>query len=325
MTQRAAGAGLGLAVLSSAAFGTSGAFAASLLAAGWTAGSAVTVRVVVAAVVLTVPALLALRGRFASLRRGGRLVAVYGLAAVAGCQLAYFNAVDHLSVAVALLLEYSGVLLVVVWLWLRHGVRPRRRTIAGAGCALLGLALVLDVAGDAELDVVGVLWGLGAAVGLAVYYVLSAGIEDELPPIVVAWGGLAVGGLALLAAGGVGALSFAAPRQDVTLLDTEVSWLVPVAGLSLVAAVVAYVAGIAGARLLGAKVASFVGLSEVLFAVLFAWVLLDQTLAAVQVVGGVLVVAGIALVRADELRVPATAPKVLAGQPEQDVLTHPDG
>jgi hypothetical protein len=40
--------------------------------------------------------------------------------AVAGCQLAYFNAVQSLSVAVALLIEYSGVLLVVGWLWLRH-------------------------------------------------------------------------------------------------------------------------------------------------------------------------------------------------------------
>ena len=320
MKQSAAGAGLGLAVLSAAAFGTSGAFAASLLAAGWTAGSAVTARVVVAALVLTVPALLALRGRLSSLRRGSRLVAVYGLVAVAGCQLAYFNAVDHLSVAVALLLEYSGVLLVVGWLWLRRGVRPRRLTTAGAACAILGLALVLDVAGNAGLDVVGVLWGLAAAVGLAVYYVLSAGTEDALPPIVVAWGGLAVGGLALLAAGAVGALSFAAPRRDVTLLDTEVSWLVPVAGLSLVAAVVAYVAGIAAARLLGAKVASFVGLSEVLFAVLFAWILLDQTLAAVQVVGGLLVVAGIALVRIDELRAPDAGSDKPAMLPEQDVL-----
>jgi drug/metabolite transporter (DMT)-like permease len=91
---------------------------------------------------------------------------------------------------------------------------------------------------------------------------------------------------------------------DVALLHHRVSWVVPVLGLSLVAAVFAYVAGIGAARLLGAKVASFVGLTEVLFAVMFAWLLLGQVPAPVQFAGGVLVVAGVALVRIDELRRP---------------------
>ena len=74
----------------------------------------------------------------------------------------------------------------------------------------------------------------------------------------------------------------------------------PVLGLALVAAAVAYPAGIAAARRLGARVASFVGLAEVLFAVLFAWLLLDQRPSLLQGVGGVVVLVGIALVRADE-------------------------
>lgn len=303
MDRRAAGrAGLGLALLSGATFGTSGSFASSLLAVGWTPGAAVTVRVVLAALVLTVPALAVLRRRGGPTKRGVRAATVYGLVVVAGCQLAFFNAVEHLSVAVALLIEYSGVLLVVGWLWLRHGQRPQRMTIAGAVVAVLGLGLVLNIVGNARLDPVGVLWGLAAAVGLAAYFVLSAGDEDALPPVVVAWGGLAVGGLALGIAGTVGALPMRAPLVDVTLLEAQVSWMVPVLGLSIVAAVIAFVAGIAAARLLGAKVASFAGLSEVLFAVIIAWVLLGESLSAAQITGGVLVVAGIALVRLDEIR-----------------------
>jgi drug/metabolite transporter (DMT)-like permease len=72
----------------------------------------------------------------------------------------------------------------------------------------------------------------------------------------------------------------------------------------MVEAVVAYVTGVTGARLLGAKVASFVGLTEVLFAVAFAWLLLGQRVSVVQALGGLLVVGGIALVRLDELREP---------------------
>jgi drug/metabolite transporter (DMT)-like permease len=303
-SRRLSGLGLALVLLSSATFGTSGTFAASLIAVGWTPGAAVTARVVIAAAILTVPALLQLRAHRVTARELRR-VAFYGVVAVAGAQLCYFNAVEHLSVAVALLLEYSGILLVVGWLWLRHGHRPRRLTVAGAGVSLVGLVLVLDLLGSQRVDVVGVLWALGAAVGLAVYFVLSAASEDVLPPLAIAWGGLLVGGAVLAFAAWLGALPVRAPRVDVTLLHTSMSWLVPVLGLSVIAAVVAYVAGVTGARMLGAKVASFVGLTEVLFAVFFAWLLLGQRISVVQGIGGLLVIGGIVLVRLDELRAPA--------------------
>ena len=68
----------------------------------------------------------------------------------------------------------------------------------------------------------------------------------------------------------------------------------------------AYSAGIRAARLLGAKLAPFAGLSEVLFAVLFAWLLLGQLPRLPQLIGGAFIVAGVALVQLDELREPAS-------------------
>jgi len=311
-------AGFALSLLSAATFGTSGSFAASLIDAGWTPGSAVTARVLTAAVLLTVPALLQLRTTAGLVRRRARSLAAYGVLGVAGAQLCFFMAIEHLSVGVALLLEYSGALLVVGYLWAFRGERPGRLTVAGAIAAVLGLCLVLELVGGAEVDAVGVLWGLGAAVGLATYYLLSAETEDALPPLVVAWGGLVVGGTVLAAAGAAGVLALAAPRTEVTLLDRELSWVVPLLGLAVVAAAVAYVVGIVGARLLGATLASFVGLTEVLFAVVFAWVLLDQSLGAQQLAGAVLVLAGIALVRVDDIRSAAPVPVVA---PHERVVT----
>jgi drug/metabolite transporter (DMT)-like permease len=61
------------------------------------------------------------------------------------------------------------------------------------------------------------------------------------------------------------------------------------------------------ARALGSTVASFISLTEVLFAVLWAWLLLGELPAGIQLTGGALIVAGVLLVRLDELRAPRPA------------------
>jgi drug/metabolite transporter (DMT)-like permease len=300
------GAGMALAVLSAATFGTSGAFASSLIEAGWSPGAAALTRITLSVAMLTIPALVQLRGRWALLRRGAPKAAAFGLVAVAGCQLAYFNAIQRVPVGVALLLEYLGAILVVGWLWLRHGQRPRRLTLAGVVAAIAGLVLVLNPFGSARIDAVGVMWGLLAAVGLAIYFVLSAHEgEEPLPPIVMAWAGMGVGAVALALLGGIGVLPLHATASTVDFAGRQVSWIVPVLGFSLVAAVISYVAGIGAARRLGAKVASFVGMGEVLFAIVFAWILLGQLPSAAQFLGGACILAGVALVRVDEFRAPA--------------------
>ena len=306
-------AGLALAILAAATFGTSGTFATALIGAGWSPGAAVLTRMAVAALILTGPAVARLRGQWDLLRRGAGRVTAYGLFAVTAAQFGYFNAVARIPVGVALLLEYLGVVLVVGWLWLRHGQRPRRLTLIGGAVALAGLAMVLNLSGPARIDPVGVIWALLAAVGLATFFVLSAGSgEEPLPAIVMAWAGMVVGTTVLAAAAWTGALRMTASTRDVHLLGQRVSWVVPLLGLSLVAAVIPYVAGIGAARRLGAKLASFIGMAEVLFAILFAWLLLGQLPAPVQFLGGAFILAGVIMVRLDELR-PARRPGTLPG------------
>jgi drug/metabolite transporter (DMT)-like permease len=292
--------GLGLAVASAATFGTAGTFATSLLDSGWSPAAAVTARVLIAALALTIPALSVMRGQWGRVAAASRSMVVYGLVAVAGAQLCYFNAVEHVSVGIALLLEYTATVMIVGWQWARHGRRPRRLTVAGIVVVIVGLVLVLDLRGGQHVELIGVVWGLGAAIGLATFYVLSANGDDGLPPIAMAWGGMAVGGVALALLGVAHVLAFHATTNDVQFLDHRMSWLVPILGLGLLAAAVAYACGITAARMLGAKLASFVGLSEVLFAALFAWLFVNQHLHRLQIVGGVLVLIGIAVVRADE-------------------------
>ncbi|MGZ4454104.1 MAG: hypothetical protein ACXVWX_14395, partial [Nocardioides sp.] len=61
-----------------------------------------------------------------------------------------------------------------------------------------------------------------------------------------------------------------------------------------------YAAGIVAGRLLGARLASFVALMEVVSSALFAWLLLDELPVGVQVVGGLLILAGVVAVKLGE-------------------------
>ncbi len=292
--------GLTFGVASAASFGTSGAFATSLIRAGWSPSAAVLTRVTVAAAVLAIPALAQLRGQWHVIRGDARFALTFGVFAVAVPQLCYFEAVQRIPVGVALMLEYLGTALVVVWMWLRHGQRPGWLTVGAAAVAIVGLALVLDLGGVRTVDPVGVLWGLGASIGLAAYFVLSASTRHSLPPLAFAWSGLTVGAATLAVLGTVGVVPLVASRSDVALAGGHVSWLVPVVGLSLVAGAFAYLSGIVAARLLGARLASFVGLVEVLAAVGLAWVLLGQVPTMLQAVGGTLLLAGVVALRAAE-------------------------
>ncbi|SDT39499.1 Threonine/homoserine efflux transporter RhtA [Friedmanniella luteola] len=291
--------GLAIALLSAASFGLSGSLARSLLDLGWTPAAVVAVRITGAFVLLLVPCLVLLRRTgLPSLRQTGRM-AVYGVVAVALAQLCYFSAVQYLSVGVALLLEYLAPVLLIFWHWARSGRRPAGSVFGGAALALLGLVFVLDLRSGVTLDPVGVAWGLGAAVCLCAYFVLSetGGRHGTVPPLLLTTVGTGVGGAVILAAAGIGLLPLAARTGSTVLAGAEVGWWLPVVLLVGVTAVLAYLTGIVAVRRLGSSVASFVSLAEVLFAVAFAVVLLAQQPSPGQLVGGALVLAGIGVVQ----------------------------
>ncbi|SDP38241.1 Threonine/homoserine efflux transporter RhtA [Pedococcus dokdonensis] len=300
-TRSHTGWGLWLALASAATFGSSGPFAKSLLVEGWSSGAIVLLRVAGATLVLAAPTTLALRGRWSLVRTNLWSILAYGAVAVAGCQVAYFYAVQRLDVGVALLLEYLGVVLVVLWVWLRTRRAPGALTGLGVVLAVLGLVLVLDLSGQSRPDLVGVAWGLVAATGLATFFVLAAE-DSSLPPVALAGLGMGAGSVVLGALGAVGVIPLTFVDTRVELMGRGAPWWVAIGELALIAAAAAYLLGVTAARMLGSTVASFVGLTEVLFAVLFAWLLLDELPGLMQLAGGVCIVGGVVAVRLGELR-----------------------
>jgi drug/metabolite transporter (DMT)-like permease len=292
--------GLGLAVLSASSFGLSGPLGRGLMDVGWSPAAAVAIRILVGAAVLSPIAVVQLRGRWRGLRRHLPLVGVYAAVPVAGCQLAFFNAVARMPVGVALLIEFTAPVAIVGWLWLRHRQRPGRATVVGALVGTAGLMLVLDLTSGTPTSVVGVAWALAAMLGAAFYFVLSSRDLDGLPPAALAAGALLVGGLLLLLAGAAGLVPFTATTSPVAFVGHALPWWLLVSGFGVVTAGLAYASGIAATRRLGARLASFVALLEVLAAVLFAWLLLDEVPSPTQLIGGVLILSGVVAVRLGE-------------------------
>ncbi len=295
-----AAAGVGFALVSAVTFGLSGALARGLLDTGWSPGAVVLVRIGLAALVVAPFAVVALGGRWHLLRRNAGVVVAFGLLAVTVAQFCYFSAIQHMQVGPALLIEYTAPAAVVMWLWLRQGQRPGAVTLLGAGLAAVGLVLVLDVVSGTSVNLPGALWALAAMVGVSGYFLISADESIGLPPITLAGAGLVVGAVTLGLLGVTGLMPLEANTDDATYAGTEIAWWVPLVLLGLVTAAVSYVTGIAAIRRLGSRVASFVALTEVVAGVGWAWLLLDELPRTIQLLGGVLILAGVIAVKLGE-------------------------
>jgi drug/metabolite transporter (DMT)-like permease len=345
--------GLLFAVGSAFTFGMSGPFAKSLMMAGWSPTAAVTARLAGGALVMAIFATIVKPDWIREARRHARVVIAYGLVPIAGAQLCYYNAVSHLSIGVALLLEYTAPILVVGWIWATTRRRPRGMTLAGVGLAVAGIMLVLNVLfgaagaatsgigaagaatsgigaagaatsgiGAAHVNAIGVAWGLAAAICAACYFMMSDEVTADgsgLSSITLSAGGLVVGAVAvgLLGLSGLMPLTFTA--NDAVVAGLTVPWWVPVIMLAVVSTAVAYTLGISGVARLRPSFASLVGLGEVLFAVLSAWVLLGEAVTLTQAVGGVVVLLGLALARQGDRSTEVTAASWPDAEPIEEI------
>ncbi|MBB2949096.1 drug/metabolite transporter (DMT)-like permease [Actinoplanes lutulentus] len=299
-------AGLVAAVTSAATFGTSGAFIKPLLEAGWSPAAAVTARALIAGTLLLPFVLFSLRGRWDAVWRGRWRLLGMGVIAVAFTQLAYFAAISRIPVSTALLVEYLAPLLLVLWAWAYTRRMPRVAVLLGSALAIGGLVLVIGPGALQAVDPLGILLAFAAAIGCAVYFVVSARPSDGLPPVALAGVGLLIGGASLGLVGLAGAVPMTVTFGDVEMLGASAPWWVPLMVVAVFATAIAYATGIFGSSRLGSRLASFIGLLEVVFASVFAWIVVGEALTPLQMLGGALILAGIASIPGEPIA-PVTA------------------
>jgi len=226
----------------------------------------------------------------------GRL-AFYGIVGFALVQWLYFVAIDRLPIGIGLLFEFTAPVLIALWARFAWHEPVRRRVWPALGLVLVGLGFVAQIWDGLTLDGVGVAAGLLAACALAVFYLMGERLVGNRDPVSVTCFGL---GFASLAWAVVAPWwSFPTSELSVSVELPHGLGSVPVAVLALWGIVLGTIApftlSISALKHLPATTVGIVATFEPVAAAVIAWVWLGEALVAVQILGGVVVLAGILL------------------------------
>jgi DME family drug/metabolite transporter len=213
--------------------------------------------------------------------------------------LGLFFAFDRIPVALALLGFYTYPVMVAIAGVLFHGDPLGGRRLAALGLAMGGMVLVVsgqvDSAASGSFDAVGFLLALVAAVSQAAFVLIGRrgyrSVPTEHASMVVLGGGAIAYLILVIATGSVAALA-------VPLESADVLALVLFAGI--VAAGLSSFLFITGIRLIGPVRTGILSLFEPVVGVVLAAVVLGETMRPVQIIGGVLVLAAVALLQRTE-------------------------
>ena len=226
---------------------------------------------------------------------------LYGVLAVAGAQFCYFSAVRTWRSGPALLIEYTAPAAVVVWLWLRHGQRPgpltlRRRRARRARAGARARPALRCRPERRRRPV-----GAGRDGRRATYFVISADEDNGLPPMALAAGGLVVGAVRSALLGLVGLLPMHASTATRRVRRPH-GRLVGAAGAARPGhrgrLPTPPASPPAAGSAPGWRRSSRCSRSS--RASLFAWLLLDELPRPVQLLGGLLILAGVVGVKLGE-------------------------
>jgi drug/metabolite transporter (DMT)-like permease len=312
-------AGVLLAVAAAVLFAVNGIVSKVALQSGISSLELVSARSAGTAVILLGITALANPAALRVSRRELGFLALYGLTGIAMVQWLYFVAIQRMPVGIALLFEYTAPLMVALWVRFVQKQAVRSRLWLGLACALAGLALVAQFWKGMTLDPIGLVSALGAGAALASYYLMGEHGQRERDPISLM--GFCFGFSALLWAvvSPWPAFPFTRLQQAVDLpgvLPGSVPLWLMVLWIILLGTVAPFLLVLFAVARLGPARVGLIGMLEPVGAGLIAWILLGESLRAIQILGTVIVLMGIAL--AETARQPGTHP------PDQDRTDTPD-
>ena len=215
------------------------------------------------------------------------IFAVFGIVGLAGVSLVYYEAIKRIPIGVALVIEYTGPLLLLAY------ARLRGRTVGGrlwiaAALAIVGCFFAAGAydAGLRELNGLGLALAAADAFFFALYFALAERLGTRYTtPTLLLWGfGFALLGWCIVRAPWM--LPWTTTPADV---------YVQIAEVVVIATLIPFALTLAAVRLIPAARVGLTATFEPVVAAVAAWVVLSERLELQQIVGGVVVLAAIAI------------------------------
>lgn len=210
------------------------------------------------------------------------------------CTVLYYLSVNELTANVATIIFYAYPPMVAIIATAAFKERPSMRTIIALAVSMFGIVLLSGIitgilgAENLKINPLGVLYAIGSSVAFAIYSILgqmTVGKKDS--PLTMTFSMCVVGVImcSLIYHNDLPTLVNITPTQiSVALFIIVFNTIIPVVML------------LESIKRIGATMASLIGISETPFAVLFAFLILSETLTGMQVAGSILVVLSILMV-----------------------------
>ncbi|MCL2504020.1 MAG: DMT family transporter [Coriobacteriia bacterium] len=228
-------------------------------------------------------------------------LAAFGVIGMAGVHFSYFKTISLTNVATAILLEYLAPVFVLVIGVLFLGHRLTWSLPVGVGISVAGCALVVGMFGQKGLSVVpeGILWGVLSAVFFGSYSLMGSWAASRLSPFTTLVYGLGFAALFWMVVLGPVSVSgtFGDPRVAVAVVYVAV-----------VGTIVPFGSFLMALRYIPPTNATVTSTVEPVIAGFGAYALFGESMNALQLFGGLLVLVAIAIVQLSDRELPQTPP-----------------
>jgi drug/metabolite transporter (DMT)-like permease len=275
-----------LCILSACSYGATGIFGKLAFDEGLTVTGLLAARFSIAAIVLWLLVAALGRGSRPS-RRGAAAGIALGVVAYSAQTGLFFLALTRLDAGLAVLLVYIAPVLVAIAAVLFGREQLSRAQVAAVVVAVCGTALVATGGGVGKVDGLGMAFAFGCAVAFTAYMLLSHAVVGRVNPVALSASVCTGCALSFLTAAGA--------SGHLPIHTTGRGWLL-ICALALFSTVIAVTTLAAGTARVGPSTATILATFEPVVATILAVTILGERLAALQVVGGLLVLASALIV-----------------------------
>jgi len=221
----------------------------------------------------------------------------YGILGFLAVQALYFVGIARLHVSIALILEFTAPIWIVLWLrFVKKKIVPALMWLA-IFLAFGGLILIAQVWKGRTLDPIGVIAALLDGIVLAAFFLIGEKLSSkrDVESLMVFGFGFASLGLAIampLWSYPTHIFTQSLNLQGRFAAHNAPGWML-IAWIIVMGTIVPYTLVVKGLKLLSASTSSVMGMAEPVLAGVFAWIWLAEKWNFIQLIGGVIVIIGI--------------------------------